>query len=104
MFSLAECIPWITVGLAESVAIVTINLTAIIVFLKNRNLRKRSTYLMINLAVVDILAGGSAATNLFYFAGHYYCNLWNWYSSEDWVYLCIVFTFENLFPVASLIN
>ena len=104
MFSLAECIPWITVGLAESVAIVTINLTAIIVFLKNRNLRKRSTYLMINLAVVDILAGGSAATNLFYFAGHYYCNLWNWYSSEDWVYLYIVFAFENFFPVASLIN
>ena len=106
MFSFAECIPWITVGLAESVAIVTINLIAIIVFLKNRNLRKRSTYLMINLGIVDMLAGGSAVVNLFYFAGHYYCNLWNWYSSgsEDWVYLCIVFTFENLFPVASLIN
>ena len=103
MFSLSECIPWITVGLAESVAIVTVNLIAIIVFIKNRKLRKRGTYLMINLAVVDMLAGGSAGINLFYFAGNYYCNLWKWYSYEDWEYY-IVFTVESLFPVASLIN
>lgn len=103
MFSLSECIPWITVGLAESVAIVTINLIAIIVFVKNRNLRKRGTYLMINLAIVDMLAGVSAGINLFYFAGNYYCNLWKWYSYKDWEYY-IVFTPEFLFPVASLIN
>lgn len=84
MFSLSECIPWITVGLAEPVAIVTINFIAIIVFVRNRNLRKRGAYLIINLAVVDMLAGVSAGINLFYFAGNYYCNLWKWYSSEDW--------------------
>ena len=84
MFSLSECIPWITVGLAEPVAIVTINFIAIIVFVRNRNLRKRGAYLIINLAVVDMLAGVSAWINLFYFAGNYYCNLWKWYSSEDW--------------------
>jgi len=103
MFSLSECIPWITVGLAESVAIVTINLIAIIVFIKTRKLRKRGTYLMINLAVVDMLAGGSAGIRLFYFAGNNYCNLWKWYSSEDWAYY-IIFPLEFLFPVASLIN
>ena len=50
MLSLSNCIPWMTVGLAESVAIVTLNLYTIIVFMKNRNLRKRSMYLVINLA------------------------------------------------------
>ena len=90
-------------GLADSVAIVTINLIAIIVFIKNRNLRKRGTYLMINLAIVDMLAGVSAGINLFYFAGFYYCNLWKWYSYEDWKYY-IVYTFELLFPFVSLIN
>ena len=103
MFSLSECIPWITVGLAEPVAIVTINFIAIIVFVRNRNLRKRGAYLIINLAVVDMLAGVSAGINLFYFAGNYYCNLWKWYSSEDWEHY-IVFTLEFGFPVASLIN
>ena len=58
---------------------------------------------MINFAVVDMLAGVSAGINLFYFAGFYYCNLWKWYSYEDWEYY-IVFTFEFLFPFASLIN
>lgn len=43
MLSLAECITWVTVGFAESVAIVTLNLCTIIAFIKNHNLRKRST-------------------------------------------------------------
>ena len=60
MLSLFECIPWMTVGLAECVAIVTFNLCTIIVFIRNRNLRKRSTYLMINLAVIDMSLGGVA--------------------------------------------
>ena len=35
MSSLAECITWVTVGFAESVAILTLNLCMIIVFLKS---------------------------------------------------------------------
>ena len=75
MFSLPERIPWVYVGLAESVAIVTITFIAIIIVIRNRNLRKRGTYLMISLAVVDMLAGVSAGINLLHFAGVYYCNL-----------------------------
>ena len=74
MSSLSECIPWMTVGLAESVAIVTLNLCTIIVFIRNRNLRKRSTYLVINLAVIDMVVGGVAVIKLFYAPGAY-CNL-----------------------------
>ena len=58
MLSISECIPWMTVVLAESFAIVTLNLCTIIVFIRNRNLRKRSMYLVINLAVVDLVCGG----------------------------------------------
>ena len=80
MLSLSECIPWMTVGLAESVAIVTLNICTIIVFTRNRNLRKRSTYLMINLALIDMFVGGTVVYRLFYWPG-VLCNLWH--SIED---------------------
>ena len=57
LFSSSECIIWFTVFTAESVAIVTVNLLAIILFIKNRNLRTRSMYLVISLTVADMLVG-----------------------------------------------
>ena len=57
LFSSSECIIWLTVFTAESVAIVTVNLLAIILFIKNRNLRTRSMYLVISLTVPDMLVG-----------------------------------------------
>ena len=57
VFSSSECIIWLTVFTAESVAIVTVNLLAILLFIKNRNLRTRSMYLVISLAVADMLVG-----------------------------------------------
>ena len=102
MLSLSECIPWMTVGLAESVAIVTLNLCTIIVFIRNRNLRKRSTYLVINLAVIDMFVGGVAVYHLFYRVG-LFCNLWEWYLTE---YGASIFTqvLLVLFPMGSLTN
>ena len=58
MFSLSECIIWFAACLAVAVAIVTVNLLSIILFIKNSNLRTRGMYLVINLTVVDILVGG----------------------------------------------
>ena len=57
VFSSSECIIWLTVFTAESVAIVTVNLLAIILFIKNRSLRTRSMYLVISLTVADMLVG-----------------------------------------------
>ena len=88
MLSLSECIPWMTVGLVESVAIVTLNLCTIIVFIRNRNLRKRSTYLVINLAVIDMFVGGLAVFYLLYLPGMD-CNLWKWHSVEDGIIIFI---------------
>ena len=101
MSSLPECIPWMTIGLAESVAIVTLNLCTIIVFMRNRNLRKRSTYLVINLSVIDMLVGGAAVYNLFYTLGTF-CNLWKFYSFEYGTFIVIQVVLS--LPHGSLLN
>ena len=103
MSSLTECIPWMTVGIAECVAIVTLNLCTIISFMRNRNLRKRSTYLVINLAVIDMFVGGVAVYYLFYRPG-VDCNLWQRhliYYTETNIFLEVL---KSLFPIASLTN
>ena len=81
MSSLSECIPWMTVGLADCIAIVILNLCTIIVFIRNRNLRKRSTYLVINLAVIDMFVGLAVGCHRFSFLG-ISCNLRNWLSTD----------------------
>ena len=102
MFSFPECVTWFAVGLTECVSIVTLNIITIIVFIKNRNLRKRSTYLVINLAVVDLLSGGFATYDLIYFAGAV-CNVWMYKSIDPWADHVLA-TFIRLFPVSSLTN
>ena len=72
----SECFAWLTVVMTESVAIVTLNILTIIVFIKNRSLRKRSIYLVINLAVVDMFAGGCTEIKNFVWLGES-CFLWN---------------------------
>ena len=57
VFSSSECIIWLTVFTAEFVAIVTVNLLSIILFIKNRSVRTRSMYLVISLTVADMLVG-----------------------------------------------
>jgi len=92
-----------TVGLAESVAIATLNLCTIITFKRNRNLRKRSMYLIINLVVTDMFVAGNAVSNLFYWPG-VMCNLWMYtVSTEDGTYyFMVVMMFFFLF--SSLTN
>ena len=60
--SSAECSTWYSVSLTINVAVVSVNLLSIIVFIKNSNLRTRAMYLAINLTVVDMFVGGSATS------------------------------------------
>jgi len=70
--------------------------------MKNGNLRKRSTYLLINLAVIDMLAGVIAMESFASFIGAYSCNLWKEFLPDKLhVYVAIL---EVLFPVASVTN
>ena len=103
MFSFPKCVTWLAVGLTECVAIVTLNIIAIIVFLKIRNLRRRSTYLVINLAVADMLVGGTATYELFYWFGAVYCNVWKYKSIDPWADH-VVFTLIRFCTLSSLTN
>ena len=99
MASSPECITWMVVGLTESVAIITLNSLTVIAFCRDRNLRKRSTYLVISLAVADMLSGGISAHDLFYYVGET-CNFWG----PNRAYWYIPQMFILWFPVCSLTN
>ena len=58
--SSTECSTWFAVYLTITVAIVSVNLLSIILFVKNSNLRTRALYLVITLTVPDMFVGGIA--------------------------------------------
>ena len=51
MASLSECIAWMVVGLTESVTIMALNSLTVTAFCRDRNLRKRSTCLVISMMI-----------------------------------------------------
>ena len=57
LISTSESISWLAVFIAVCLAILILNIVTIIVFVKQRQLRRRSTYLIIHLATVDLLTG-----------------------------------------------
>ena len=90
---------WSGVFITEFILIFVINALTITVFSRNRHLRKRTTYLIINLTVADLLVGGvSGPLGI--------CRLK--YKIQDghgfsWQEFCIL-TFFFLFPGSSLVN
>ena len=73
-FSPSECIAWLTMFAIESVAMVTLNALIIIVYLKERRLRQRNMYLVINQAVADMFVGGCGIIECWFLAD--YCGIW----------------------------
>ena len=59
------CIIWLAVFLTMSLALVTVNLLSIILFIKNRSLRTRVMYLVINLTIVDMFVEGFSHFSIF---------------------------------------
>ena len=93
---------WMATLLTELIVIVLINLFTLVTFARNRHLRKRSTYLVINLTIADLLLGVAAVLLTILeprileshnILGEHF----NWYA---FLYL----TLESLFPAASLAN
>ena len=93
---------WMATFLTELIVIVLINLFTLATFARNPHLRKRSTYLVINLTIADLLLGVAAVLSsilkpyilesLNKLGEHF-----NWYA---FLYL----TLRTLFPAASLAN
>ena len=88
--------------LTELIVIVLINLFTLATFARNRHLRKRSTYLVINLTIADLLLGVAAVLltileSRILESHNILGEHLNWYA---FLYL----TLDSLFPAASLAN
>ena len=72
----SHCIPWFGVLGTVCLAIVILNIIAIIIFVKQRRLQRKSTYLIIHLAIVDLLVGAVTGPLWIDFYMSLYCDLW----------------------------
>ena len=102
MFSSSECITWFAVFLAVCVAIVTVNLISINLFIKNRSLRTRAMYLVISLTIADMFVGGFSNFFLFRFLSLLSCDIVKMNLSLE---LNVIIHFLFLwFPLTSITN
>ena len=97
-----ECITWFAVILTVSVAIVTVNLLSIVLFIKNRSLRTRAMYLVINLTIADMFVGGFSHFFLFQCLSKHSCDIVKMNLSQE-LNVIINFLF-SWFPLTSLTN
>ena len=83
----SQCIAWLVVLITECLATVILNTITIIVFVKQRQLQRRSTYLIIHLAFVDFLVGAISAPLTLAEIMASFCNLWKNPFREDATYI-----------------
>ncbi|XP_067043003.1 pinopsin-like isoform X1 [Acropora muricata] len=101
LFSASECIAMVIAFGMESVAIVTLNALTIIVYLKEYGLRKRSMYLVINLAFVDMLVAGCAITECWFIGSG--CKFWT-INSLNLSSFIVIAVWSRVMPLASVAN
>ena len=100
----SECIPWLVVLIIECLAIVILNIITIVVFVKKkRQLQRRSTYLIIHLAIVDLLVGAVSEPLQIEIGMSQSCPLWNYRRKTIWSHR-LSFAFVHLFSFISLTN
>ena len=104
LYSASECIPWLVVLIIECLAIVILNIITIVVFVKKkRQLQRRSTYLIIHLAIVDLLVGAVSGPLQIEIRMSQLCPLWNYRQKTVWSNR-LSFAFVHLFSFTSLTN
>ena len=102
LLSSSESITLFAVFLTMSVAIVTVNLISIILFIKNRSLRTRAMYLVISLTVADMFVGGFSHFHLFHVLSLDSCDIVKINLSQE---LHVIIFFPYIwFPLTSLTN
>ena len=104
LYSASKCIPWLVVLIIECLAIVILNIITIVVFVKKkRQLQRRSTYLIIHLAIVDLLVGAVSGPLQIEIGMSQLCPLWNYRRKTVWSHP-LSFAFVHLFSFTSLTN
>ena len=79
----------------------TLNDLGIIIYLKERSLRKRSMSLVINQAVSDMFVAGFVVFECWVLGGR--CDFWA-INSFSTTFCVLIISFSYLFPLASLLN
>lgn len=97
----STCIPWLVLHSTECLAIVILNLITITVFVKQRQLQRRSTYLIIHLVIVDLLVGAVSGPMQIHFS---MILCYGELEGYDITYLGINLAIRPFFPFASLVN
>ena len=99
----SDCLPWLAVLILECLAIVILNIITIIVFVKQRQLRRQSTYLIIHLTIVDLLVGAISGP-LQILRNLIYCDLRKLSASNNTSSFYLKFALLHLFSFTSLVN
>ena len=99
----SDCIPWLAVLILECLAIAILNIITIIVFVKQRQLQRQSTYLIIHLTIVDLLVGAISGP-LQIDANLYFCDLQKFPASNNNWSIHLKFAVLHLFSFTSLVN
>ena len=103
-YSASQCIPWLVVLIIECLAIFILNIITIVVFVKKkRQIQRRSTYLIVHLAIVDLLLGVVSGPLQIEHTMTWYCPLWK-YRRDTIRSSRLSFAFAHLFSFASLTN
>lgn len=93
----SDCIAWLVADTIKLLAIIVLNIITVTVFVKQRQLQRRSTYLVIHLAIIDLLVGAVSSPVIFSHLFEHYCGLWK-------VDIKIFPALVELFPTASIVN
>ncbi|XP_044170943.1 adenosine receptor A3-like [Acropora millepora] len=101
-FSPAECIAWAALFGMEAVVIAMLNALTIFIYLKERSLRKRSMYLVINLAVADMFVGAGSSIIEGLLLGND-CGLWT-IDNFNQPPALVITVLQRSFPLASIAN
>ena len=97
-----KCIAWLTVLSIEAVAIVTMNALTIIIYLKERILRKRSIYLVISLAVANMFVTYNLIFVILFLGND--CNFWKINLYRSFEIFIVTSSLRYFFPAASVAN
>ena len=103
IISFSECVILFTVFITECVAIVTVNVLSIILFIKNKSLRTRSMYLVMSLTVADLLVGSLSGSIDSFYSQNRFCPFVKNYSLSREVKI-VFLVLIPLFPFVSLTN
>ena len=98
--SAPDCISWLVLLITASLAIIIFNIITIIIFVKQRQLQRQSTYLIIHLAIVDLMVGAVSAPVTIEEELGKYCGFWEFNFNTHYLQAPL----RNIFAMTSLVN